>query len=116
MCKLSGMDPFERHGIRLLSPSSLALYRTAPWLWCIRYLFRVRDDEPAYLWRVRAVEAGIDAIVLGDAADDVAIEKGRRSFELFAQGEISPEIDKNRRAIRKWFEEPGHYFDIWENL
>jgi hypothetical protein len=107
---MSGLDPFARHGLRLLSPSSLALYRAAPALWCLRYLFGVRDDETAYLWRGRAVETGINAIVFDDAADDVAIEAARHNFELSAQGEISPEIDKNRRAIPEMIRRSGALF------
>jgi hypothetical protein len=51
-------------------------------LWVLRYLFGVRDDETPFAWRGKAVEAGIDAIVLDDVADDVAIETAKRRFEL----------------------------------
>jgi PD-(D/E)XK nuclease superfamily protein len=95
------MDPFERHGIRHLSPSSLALYRHSPSLWCLRYLYGVKDEAGAFAWRGRAVEQGVDGIILDGISDDEAIERAKHAFETEAQGEISPEIDKQRRAIPK---------------
>jgi hypothetical protein len=103
-------NPFERHGIPHLSPSSLALYRHSPALWCLRYLFGVKDEAGPYGWRGRAVEAGVDAIVLDDAPDHEAIERAQDVFETEAQGEIAPEIDKERRAIPAMVRHAGEVF------
>ncbi len=73
--------------------------RHSPALWCLRYLFGLKDEAGPFAWRGRAMEAGVDAIVLDDADDHDAIERAKHAFETEAQGEISPEIDKERRAI-----------------
>src|SRR5258708_22734871 len=82
MCKLSGMSvmsgmsdthPFDRHGITHLSPSSLALYRAAPALWGLRYLFGVRDETGAFAARGKAVEAALAASVTETASENAAI-------------------------------------------
>lgn len=101
MCKLSVMsiDPFSRHGITHLSPSSLALYRAAPALWVLRYLFGVRDETGAFAARGKAVEAAVGAIVMENASDGAAITLAISVFERDAGGEISPEINKERLAI-----------------
>lgn len=83
------INPFERHGIQHLSPSALALYRHSPALWCLRYLFGVKDEAGPYAWRGRAVEAGVDAIVMDDADDYEAIERAKQAFETEARGEIA---------------------------
>jgi hypothetical protein len=92
------MTPFERHGIGHLSPSSLALYRAAPSLWVLRYLFGVPDDVTAYAWRGKAIETAVEAAIDG-ASDEQAVAVAMQAFEKEAGGEIAPEIDKERRAI-----------------
>jgi hypothetical protein len=102
MCKLSGMsdtDPFQRHGITHLSPSSLALYRSAPALWVLRYLFGIRDETGAFAARGKAVEAAVAAIVMENASDNAAIDLAMSVFECDAGGEISPEMNKERLTI-----------------
>jgi hypothetical protein len=79
-------NPFQRDGIRHLSPSSLSLYRNSPALWCLRYLFGIKDPANAYAWRGRAIEAAVDAMVLDGVSDDVAIDRTEHTFELSAQG------------------------------
>jgi len=103
-------NPFERHSIQQLSPSSLALYRHSPALWCFRYLFGIKDGAGAYAWRGRAVEAGVDAIVMDAADDHQAIERAKHVFETEAQGEIAPEIDKERRVIPYMVRQAGAVF------
>jgi hypothetical protein len=93
------MDPFERHGINRLSPSSLALYRRSPALWCLKYLYNIKDIVGAFAWRGRAVELAIDGVIFDGIGDEEAIERAKHSFEAQAQGEISPEIDKERQAL-----------------
>src|SRR5438105_10679676 len=92
------MDPFDQHGIRHLSASSLALYRAAPALWVLRYLFGVHDDATAYAWRGKAVEMAVDAVIDG-ASDEQAVEVAMQAFEREAAGEIAPEMDRERHAI-----------------
>jgi hypothetical protein len=92
-------DAFSRHGIKHLSPSSLALYRAEPHLWCLRYLHKIPDesDKPA-AWRGTAVEAGLDAYLYG-ATPEEALVKAQDNFELSAQGEVSEKLDKQRDVL-----------------
>ena len=98
MCK-EPMDPFQRHGIAHLSPTSLALYRHSGALWCLRHLFGIKDEVGPYGWRGRAIEGAVDGVVIDGIGDEEAIERAKQIFETEAQGEISPEIDKERRAL-----------------
>jgi len=68
-------------------------------LWVLRYLFGVRDDETPFAWRGKAVELAVAAIVFNGASDDAAIEIAMAAFENEAQGEISPEITRERNPI-----------------
>jgi hypothetical protein len=103
-------SPFGRHGIRHLSPSSLALYRVAPALWCLHHLFHIADPSNSFAWRGRAVEAGVDAIIFDGVSDERAIERAKYTFELSAQGEISSETNKDRHAIPEMVRRAGGLF------
>jgi hypothetical protein len=104
------MNPFERYEIHHLSPSSLALYRAAPALWCLRYLFGVRDEGGPFAWRGRAIESAVDAIVFDGVGDDEAIEQAKQVFETEARGEITPEIDRERRVLSAMVVQAGAVF------
>lgn len=79
------------------SPSHLNLYSESPAKWALCYLHKVRDESPA-MWRGTAVEAGIVAYLrLRDL--DEAIRSALERFELEAQGEVTPEIEKELAVI-----------------
>jgi len=103
-------NPFDRHCIGHLSPSSLALYRAAPALWCLCYLYRIRDEAAAYAWRGKAVEAAVDAIVFDGSSDDAAIQLAMAVFEEEARGELSDELNKQRNAIPNMVRRGGAEF------
>lgn len=54
------MNPFEKHGISHLSPSSLNLYAANPCLWVGRYLLKWSDEFGPAASRGTAIEAGLD--------------------------------------------------------
>lgn len=85
------MNPFEKHEIKHLSASSLALYRNCPALWVGKYLYGWRDDVGPRAWLGSAVEAGLDLALYGR---DGALETARERFDLDAQGEVTDEIEK----------------------
>lgn len=93
------MTPFEQHGIRHLSASSVALYRSAPALWVLRYLYGISDNAGAPAWRGTAVEAAVDLVLYKDASDDEATATALASFDANAQGEIADDIEAERAAI-----------------
>lgn len=78
------MDPFEKHGIKHLSPSSLRLYREEPAAWVCRYLMRVKDESGPGAWRGQAVEAAMDHVLFGQP--DLALKSMYVAFEERAQG------------------------------
>jgi hypothetical protein len=62
-------------------------------------LFGIKDEVGPYGWRGRAIEGAVDGVVIDGIGDEEAIERAKQIFETEAQGEISPEIDKERRAL-----------------
>lgn len=52
-------NPFEKFGIRHLSPSSLNKWRSSPGLWALSYLGGFREPGNESMWRGSAVEAGL---------------------------------------------------------
>lgn len=92
------MNPFERHGIRHLSASSLGLYRDQPAAWCVRYLLNIKDEAGPGAWRGRAVEAGVDRLIFG-AEWNTAVEVMGTEFEKIAQGAADDKTQKEREAL-----------------
>lgn len=85
-------DPFKRHDISHLSPSSLNTWRASPGIWALRYLGKVKDDSSPSMLRGTAVENGFTALLRGEkleAATDAALQ----SYDMNVQGEISEERD-----------------------
>src|SRR5262245_45996581 len=58
-------DPFERHGIDHLSPSSLRLWRDAPAVWIGKYMLRAPDETGPGAWRGKAIEVAVDRLLFG---------------------------------------------------
>jgi hypothetical protein len=93
------MNAFEKHGIAHLSASSLALYRNEPSLWCLKYLYGVKDEAGPAAWRGSAVEAGLDVVLYGGTAH-AAFKAAEEVFEAKAQGDLSADVQKQRDVIR----------------
>lgn len=91
-------NPFTRHGIEHLSPSSLNCWRAAPGIWTLRYLARIKDDGNPAMWRGSAVENGLAAFLRGASFDD-CMSVAHQAFELNAQGEINEDISAERDLI-----------------
>src|SRR5579864_5013383 len=96
------MNAFERHGIDHLSASSLNLWRASPGLWAARYLAGLSEDGPA-MWRGSAVEAGLARFLRGGDIGE-AQHAAERTFELSTFGEISDEIDAERKLVAPMLE------------
>lgn len=96
------MDPFRKHGVMHLSPSALGLFRDAPALWAIKYLWRVKEEGAMpRAWLGKAVEAGVDWALFQGTHEglDSALVAARKQFELDAQGEASDEVEECRALI-----------------
>jgi len=103
-------DPFERHGIDHLSPSSLRMWREAPVVWIGKYLLRAEDQAGPGAWRGKAVEIGVDRMLFGFSHDD-AVKAMYGQFALDQMGELSPEIEKELGALEDFLLQAKIAFD-----
>lgn len=91
------MTPFQKHNIRHLSPSSLALYQAEPALWCGRYLLGWPNEVGAAAWVGSAVEDGLTAFLHGEPEP---LEHAYRSYDRQAAGLIDDAVAKGRLEIQ----------------
>jgi hypothetical protein len=91
------MNPFEKHGIGHLSPSSLNLFIAQPGIWAWRYLARQKEASNERMIRGNAVEAGFVALLRGAAWAD-ALEHAHSVFWVNFCAE-SPEAIEQGRLI-----------------
>lgn len=75
---------FARFSIDHLSPSSLNLWRSAPGVWALRYIAKIKDDGSPAMWRGTAVENGLAALLRGRTLDS-ATTIAHQSFDLNAK-------------------------------
>lgn len=90
------MTPFQKHNIRHLSPSSLALYQAEPALWCGRYLLGWPNEVGPAAWVGTAVEDGLTAFLHGEPD---ALERALQSFTRQSAGVIDDATAKGRSEI-----------------
>lgn len=91
-------DPFARHGIKHLSPSSLNMWRNSPGIWTLKYLLRIEDGGSPAMWRGSAVEAGKAAMLRGVTMPE-AVKIARDLFDQEAAGEVRDDIASERVII-----------------
>src|SRR5262245_55367961 len=99
-------DPFKRHGLDHLSPSSLRLFRAEPAIWLAKYLLRVSDEIGPAAWRGTAVEAGVDMLLFGHAPEH-AINAMRTQWDFLAQGLVDPDAEKESAALQEFLVQAG---------
>ena len=75
------MNSFQRFGISHLSPSALNLWVSAPGLYALRYIAKIKDNGSPAMWRGTAVENGFAALLRG-ARLDIANAVAHQSFGL----------------------------------
>lgn len=92
------MTPFERFGIKHLSPSSLNLFQASPVLWAGRYLFKWQDDAGPAAKRGGAVEAGLD-VFLWERDQEKAKRAALDNFALNTGGVVDDAHEKERAVI-----------------
>ena len=92
------MNPFDKFGIKYLSPSSLNTWRECPGLWALKYLGKFRDDAGPAAWRGNAVEKGLLTWFLKKDRD-AALEQSLSVFDGEALGEIRDDIQAERTII-----------------
>jgi hypothetical protein len=120
------MNPFEKHGIGHLSPSSLNLFIAQPGIWAWRYLARQKEASNERMLRGNAVEAGFVAALRGaewaealDHAHSVfwvnfcaespeAIEQGRLIEPMLKQCLAWPapsDLNAAQIKVEHWFDD-----------
>jgi len=105
-------NPFERHGIKHLSASSLQTYSTEPALWVIRYLYGIKDNAGPSAWRGTAVEAGLKLVLYGTWHED-AVAAALAQYDMEAMGEISDKIAQQRALIPDMIHQAVKAFQDW---
>jgi hypothetical protein len=90
------VNPFAKHGIRHLSPSSLLTYQANPAMWVGKYMFNWKDEAGPRAWLGNAVETGLHSWLLG--AEDY-LARAITAFEFKAQGEVSNDIAEAANQI-----------------
>ena len=106
------IDPFERHGINHLSPSSLRLFREEPAIWIAKYMLRLPDESGPAAWRGRAVEAGIDRILF-DLGMDAAKAAMTQEWNECFQGELDDDTEKEMAALPDFL---AQAYDAFQDL
>lgn len=96
------MNPFERFGIKSLSPTGLLTYQAQPALWLGKQLFGWRDEASPKAWCGNAVETGLHSR-MHKAAD--FLERAYHIFDQKAQGEVSNDIEQARANIKPMIEQ-----------
>lgn len=95
------MNPFQRHGIKHLSPSSLNLWANEPALYVLKYLHGMKDDVGPSAKRGTAVEAGLDVFLLDrQATIEQCTEVAINNFRLNTGGVIDDDHDKEAALIQ----------------
>jgi len=92
------VNPFQRHGLDHLSPSSLNCYAEQPAYWALKYLHKFKDDGNPASWRGNAVEAGLDHFLFKrqkKAAEAAAMAR----FELDAVGLADDPTETERGRV-----------------
>ena len=102
-------DPFERHGIAHLSPSSLRLWRDCPPVWIGKYLLKAPDESGPGAWRGRAVEAGVDRLLFG-LHGETAMAAMYAEWTNCAQGVVDPDAEKEHEALQDFLVQAGVAF------
>lgn len=98
------MNPFEKHGIKHLSPSSLNLYGANAALWCGRYLLGWKDEFGPAASRGTAIEAGLD-VWLFERNIEGAWERADAEFARLTDGQADDLHEVERANVRSMLDQ-----------
>ena len=98
-------NPFEKHGIKRLSPSSLNLWQGEPAFWVLKYLHGVKDDAGPAAKRGTAVEAGLDHWIGGNRDLAFCQKAAHDNFLLNTGGQADDAHEAERSAINPMLEQ-----------
>lgn len=86
------MDSFRRFGIDHLSPSALNLWVSAPGLYALRYIAKIKDGGGPAMWRGTGVENGLAALLHGRSVQQ-AYDAAHQSYDLNCKSGIADAVD-----------------------
>lgn len=94
------MNSFHRFDIEHLSPSALNLWVSAPGLYALRYIAKIKDSGSPAMWRGTAVENGLAALLHGTGIT-TAMSMAHQSFDLNSKDyqEIDGDASVERNLI-----------------
>jgi hypothetical protein len=104
-------NSFERFNIDHLSPSSLNTWKTAPGIWALRYIAKIKSEGAPRMWRGTAVENGLAALLQQPyGLLDVKVERAKavahQNFDLNAEhAEQNGELIGERELIAPMIEQ-----------
>lgn len=93
------MNPFAKHGIQHLSPSSLNLFAACPALWVMERLMGRRGPVGAAAHRGTAVEEGVAKMLTDGITADEATTLALTLFDKKTALSGDPKRDKERASI-----------------
>ena len=91
-------NPFAKHKIRHLSPSSLNLWQGEPALWMLKYLHGIKDPAGPAAMRGTAIEAGLDVWLMGGRDLDKANTAALSNFAMNTNG-LADDAHEAERAL-----------------
>lgn len=94
------MNPFERHGIAHLSPSTINTFTAAPALFVLEKLLNRRQPVGCAAHRGNAVEAGIvHGLTNRDASVEECVKVAEDTFDKLAALSADPRKDREKDGI-----------------
>lgn len=97
------MNPFARHKIEHLSPTSLNTWIDQPAMWAAKYLLGFKDENAA-MWRGLAVEGGLDAFLVSRDPNarcpDLCLGRALDRFDLTSGGLCDDATLRERNRVK----------------
>jgi hypothetical protein len=91
-------NSFERFNIDHLSPSSLNTWKTAPGIWALRYIAKIKDGGSPRMQRGTAVETGLAALLRGKTSDE-ALTIAHMNYDVNMRGISDDSLEAERALI-----------------
>jgi hypothetical protein len=92
------MNPFQKHGIEHLSPSSINCFIAQPAYWVVKYLAKCKDDAGPAAYRGHAVQHGLEAYMTGSVSAEESVRKAMQRFTELTAG-AADDAHEQERAL-----------------
>ena len=92
------MNPFQKHGIEHLSPSSINTFIAQPAYWIVKYMAKCKDDAGPAAYRGHAVQHGLEAYMTGSVSPEESVRKAMQRFTELTAG-AADDAHEQERAL-----------------